>query len=373
MILPTLRAGTRRALAYSTQAAAGKLPVTPGVPTSSTPKQKPRLVSDTLVDTFGRQHNYLRMSITERCNLRCLYCMPEEGVELSPDSKLLQTDEIVSLARMFVGQGVTKIRLTGGEPTVRKDFVDIVRQLGEIPGLREICVTSNGIALPRKLPALKDYGLTSLNLSLDTLVPAKYEFMTRRKGLNRVLDAIDTAVAVGIPKVKVNMVVMRGQNEEEMVDFVERFVRDYPIEVRFIEYMPFDGNKWSTRKMYSYVEMLEQLRTRYPGFQRRDHIPGETAKVYTIPGYAGHVGLITSMTSQFCGTCNRLRITADGNLKVCLFGNAEVSLRDMMRSGASEAELLELIGTAVRGKKEKHAGIGELENLKNRPMILIGG
>jgi cyclic pyranopterin phosphate synthase len=299
--------------------------------------------------------------------------MPEEGVELTPDQKLLQTDEIVSLAKLFVSQGVDKIRLTGGEPTVRKDFVEIVRQLGQIQGLNEICVTSNGIALPRKLPLLKEYGLTSLNLSLDTLVEAKYEFMTRRKGLNRVLEAIDVALAVGIPKIKINVVVMRGQNEEEMCDFVEKFVKHYPVEVRFIEYMPFEGNKWSKRKMYSYMEMMEQLRSRYPDMYRRNHIPGETAKVFEIPGYAGRVGLITSMTSLFCSTCNRLRITADGSLKVCLFGNAEVSLRDMLRSGASEKKLLDLIALAVRGKKEKHAGIGELENMKNRPMILIGG
>lgn len=324
-----------------------------------------------LTDTFNRKHDYLRISIAERCNLRCLYCMPEEGVELSPSEKLLSSEEIVKLAKLFVSQGVTKIRLTGGEPTVRKDFMDLFKQLGEIPGLKELCITSNGIALPRKLPLLKEYGLTGLNLSLDTLVDGKFMLMTRRKGLSQVLKCLDTAIEVGIPSVKINTVVMKGQNEDEVLDFI-RLTRDKPIEVRFIEYMPFDGNKWSQQKMFTYKEIMDTVRNVYPV----DRIPGkngDTAKVFQIPGHRGTFGAITSMTSHFCSSCTRLRITSDGNLKVCLFGNAEVSLRDMVRNNSSDDELLSVIGQAVKNKKEKHAGIGQLENMKNRPMILIGG
>jgi molybdenum cofactor biosynthesis protein A len=331
-----------------------------------------RPLSEFLTDTFNRKHDYLRISITERCNLRCLYCMPAEGVELSPDDKLLTSSEILQLARLFVSQGVTKIRLTGGEPSVRKDFVDLVKGLGDIEGLKEICVTSNGIALHRKLPLLKEYGLTGLNLSLDTLDEHKFTLMTRRKGMSNVLKSLYGALEVGIPKVKLNMVVIRGQNDDEIVDFV-RLTENLPIEVRFIEYMPFAGNKWSTQKMFAYQDILDVIYQKYPSVIPQRMSRGETAKVFQIPGHKGKIGFITSMTSHFCGSCNRLRITSDGNLKVCLFGNAEVSLRDMLRAGATDQELLGVIGSAVKNKKEKHAGIGQLEHMKNRPMILIGG
>lgn len=327
--------------------------------------------SEFLTDTFNRQHDYLRISIAERCNLRCLYCMPEEGVELSPADHLLTSDEIVQLAELFVSQGVRKIRLTGGEPSVRKDFMDLFQRLGAIEGLEELCMTSNGIALPRKLPQLKEYGLTGLNLSLDTLIDGKFQIMTRRKGLNQVLKCLDKAIEVGIPSVKINVVVMRGQNEDEVLDFIN-LTKDKPIEVRFIEYMPFDGNKWSKQKMFTYKEIMDTIKTKYD-VDRIGEKNGDTAKVWRIPGHQGRFGVISSMTSHFCSTCTRLRITGDGNLKVCLFGNAEVSLRDMVRQGASNEELLKVIGAAVKNKKEKHAGIGELENMKNRPMILIGG
>jgi cyclic pyranopterin phosphate synthase len=193
-----------------------------------------------LTDRFKRQHNYLRISITERCNLRCLYCMPENGISLSPADHLLSTNEIVELARLFVKEGVTKIRLTGGEPTVRKDVVELMKRLGELRplGLKEIAITSNGISLLRKLPAMVDAGLTAVNLSLDTLIPAKFELITRRRGLEKVLQSMDEALRLGV-RVKVNTVVMRGVNEEELGDFVE-MTKDKKVEVRFIEYMPFD-------------------------------------------------------------------------------------------------------------------------------------
>ncbi|GMG39099.1 unnamed protein product [Ambrosiozyma monospora] len=336
------------------------------------PLSKPKSVSHYLTDTFNRQHDYLRISITERCNLRCLYCMPEEGIELSPSTHLLTTEEIIRIARLFVSQGVRKIRLTGGEPSVRRDLVDIVSALHEIPGLDEICITSNGLALHRKLPKLAMNGLTALNLSLDTLVDGKFQMITRRNGLSAVLRSLETALKLGLPKVKLNVVVMSGVNEEEVLSFV-KMTKDYPLEVRFIEYMPFGGNKWSGDKMVTYEDMLSNIEVVYPEVTRLKHKPGDTAKVYQIPGFRGKIGFITSMTENFCSTCTRLRITSDGNLKVCLFGNEEVSLRDLMREGVSDSELLEAIGKAVKLKKEKHAGLGELENMPNRPMILIGG
>lgn len=374
---------------------------------------EPRSFSSFLTDNYARQHNYLRISITERCNLRCLYCMPEEGVPLSPPDHLLTTPEIVYLSELFVNQGVNKIRLTGGEPTVRKDILDLVRQIGQLKnnGLRELCITTNGISLHRKLDSLVESGLTGVNLSLDTLDPFQFQIMTRRNGHDAVMKSINrilemNKLGAGI-KLKINCVVMRGLNEREIVPFVE-LGRDQDLEVRFIEYMPFDGNKWSEKKMLGFEEMLALIRQKYPAVQKVQDHKNDTSKTFQIPGFTGRIGFITSMTHNFCGTCNRLRITGDGNLKVCLFGNAEVSLRDILRESnngqpidthamesikqlemdrrqrlsgstgrlglsAKEASLLDVIGMAVKNKKEKHAGIGELETMKNRPMILIGG
>lgn len=369
--------------------------------------------SDFLTDKFARQHDYLRISITERCNLRCTYCMPEEGVPLSPASHLLTTPEISYLSALFVSQGVTKIRLTGGEPTIRKDIVPLMQSIGELrqKGLRELCLTTNGIALHRKLDSMAEAGLTGVNLSLDTLDPFQFQILTRRKGFEAVIKSIDrilemNKLGAGI-KLKINCVVMRGINEREIIPFVE-MGREKDIEVRFIEYMPFNGNKWSQGKMLSYKEMLAMIRAKYPMLYKvRDH-KNDTSKTFAVPSFAGRIGFITSMTHNFCGSCNRLRITSDGSLKVCLFGNSEVSLRDLLREnnnmqpineeameamkrvemdrrqalpgstgslgyGQRERELLEIIGFAVKRKKEKHAGMGELENMKNRPMILIGG
>ncbi|XP_005603936.2 molybdenum cofactor biosynthesis protein 1 isoform X3 [Equus caballus] len=268
-----------------------------------------------LTDSFGRRHSYLRISLTEKCNLRCQYCMPEEGVPLTPKAKLLTTEEILTLARLFVKEGVDKIRLTGGEPLIRPDVVDIV-------------------------------------------------------GFHKVMEGIHKAIELGYNPVKVNCVVMRGLNEDELLNFVA-LTKGLPLDVRFIEYMPFDGNKWNFRKMVSYKEMLDTLRQQWPELEKLPEEESSTAKAFKIPGFRGQVSFITSMSEHFCGTCNRLRITADGNLKVCLFGNSEVSLRDHLRAGASEEELLRIIGAAVGRKKQQHAGMFNISQMKNRPMILI--
>lgn len=356
-----------------------------------------------LTDTYQRQHDYLRISLTEKCNLRCVYCMPEEGVPQSRPAELLTSHEIFLLSSIFVSQGVSKIRLTGGEPTIRPDIIPLMQKIGSLrsQGLRELCLTTNGLTLRRKLDSMVEAGLTGVNLSLDTLDPWQFQIMTRRQGLAAVLMSIDrilemNKLGAGI-KLKINCVVMRGMNEQEIIPFVE-MGREKDLEVRFIEYMPFDGNKWSQGKMLSYQEMLDMIRKKYPDLRKVQDQRNDTSKTYKIPGFAGKIGFITSMTHNFCGTCNRLRITSDGNLKVCLFGNAEVSLRDVLRRSnngkpideksmpldsmgqdlfaskdicSDERELLDVIGMAVKRKKEKHAGMGELENMKNRPMILI--
>lgn len=335
--------------------------------------ERERPFSNFLTDKFERQHTYLRISLTEKCNLRCTYCMPAEGVDLTPSHKLLSTKEIVHLAKLFVSQGVNKIRLTGGEPTVRKDLVDLIGELGKLKqyGLQTIAITSNGIALKRKLPELVKNGLNLLNISLDTLDPLKFELITRRKGLERVIESIDQGIALGLRPLKLNCVVVRGVNDQEVLDFIE-MTRTKAVDVRFIEYMPFDGNKWNKQKLVSFNELLDNIRNKYDVAKLPDDAH-DTSKAYQVPGYIGQFGFITSMTDHFCGTCNRLRITADGNLKVCLFGNAEVSLRDLLRGNVPDNQLLEIIGAAVKNKKKQHAGMFALAETKNRPMILIGG
>ncbi|KAL9009103.1 MAG: hypothetical protein Q9173_005840 [Seirophora scorigena] len=382
------------------------LPVSPPPPQSPTTSTVPRTnrledakpFSHFLTDNFHRQHTYLRISVTERCNLRCTYCMPADGVPLSPPAHLLTTPEIVYISELFVKQGVTKIRLTGGEPTVRKDILPLMHEIGQLrsKGLKELCLTTNGISLHRKLDAMVDAGLTGVNLSLDTLDPYQFQIMTRRKGFDAVMKSLErilemNRLGAGI-KLKLNVVVMRDVNEREIVPFVE-LGRENNIEVRFIEYMPFDGNKWCQQKMLSYKEMVAIIRQKYPGLCRlQEEGKNETSKTWQVPGFKGKIGFITSMTENFCGTCNRLRITADGNLKVCLFGNSEVSLRDLLRKendgepvdwaaleamtqaemerqqqssgrtgplgyGERERNLLEVIGLAVKRKKERHAGM----------------
>ncbi|XP_044467125.1 GTP 3',8-cyclase, mitochondrial-like isoform X4 [Mangifera indica] len=292
-------------------------------------KDEENRVSDMLIDSFGRMHTYLRVSVTERCNLRCQYCMPSEGVDLTPNPQLLSLNEILRLANLFVTSGVNKIRLTGGEPTIRKDIEQICYQLSNLKGLKTLSMTTNGLTLARKLPKLQECGLTGLNISLDTLVPAKFEFLTRRKGHQRVLESIDTAIDIGYNPVKVNCVLMRGFNDDEICDFVE-LTRNKPINVRFIEFMPFDGNVWNVKKLVPYSEMLDTV-------------------------------------------VSRLRLLADGNFKVCLFGPSEVSLRDPLRQNATDDELREIIGAAVKRKKASHAGMFDIAKTANRPMIHIGG
>ncbi|KAF9531944.1 hypothetical protein CPB83DRAFT_848068 [Crepidotus variabilis] len=330
--------------------------------------------SPQLKDTFNRQHNYLRISLTERCNLRCFYCMPEEGIELSPDGKLLTNQEILRLATLFVKSGVTKIRLTGGEPTIRKGILDIVGDLNGLRqyGLQSIGMTSNGLSLHRRLPQLVESGLTHLNLSLDTLDPFKFELITRRRGHEAVLKTLDVALKLPLASIKVNVVVIKNLNDHEVLDFVE-MTKNMPISVRFIEFMPFTGNKWDKKKMVESSDLLERIRSRHPNVQRAPDELNDTARSWTVPGHTGSFGFISSMSDHFCATCNRLRLTADGQIKVCLFDAKEISLRDKIREGMTDEELLRTIGLAVNGKKEKHAGMEDIDVVTNRPMILIGG
>ncbi len=304
--------------------------------------------------------------------------MPAEGIVLQPQDRLLSTDEILRLAELFVGMGVTKIRLTGGEPLLRKDIVPLTKSLKAL-GLTELAVTTNAVSPGSKLEDLVAAGMTHFNVSLDTLQPARFAAISRRpaKYLELVLGNLTRLLGpLGLEgRVKVNNVVMRGVNDDELAAFV-RMGEEQPLDVRFIEWMPFDSNGWNGGTFVPYKEMITQLQGAFPALERLQDALHDTTKWYRVPGHAGRVGFITSMSQHFCGSCNRLRITADGKLKVCLFGAEDLSLRDALREGKTQEELQALVGTAVGLKKFSLGGQEDMFALaksKNRPMILIGG
>ena len=329
-----------------------------------------------LTDGHGRPHTTLRVGLTERCNLRCVYCMPAEGIPVTPTAQMLSADEIVRLVRLLAAAGVDRVRLTGGEPLARRDAVEIAARVARQPGIRTLALTTNALLLEDRLGELSR-SVTHLTVSLDTLRPDRFEAVTRRPGLDRVLGAIEAAqragYAIGTARpLKVNVVVLRDVNDDEAVDFAAWAARE-PIEVRFIEWMPFGGNAWERRQLVPMAETRARIEAALGRLQALDDGPHATARTFTRSGWRGRVGFVASMSAPFCGGCNRLRITADGALKVCLFGNREVSLRDALRAGASDGEVLARVRAALAGKAAAHAGVDGLADLDNRPMITIGG
>lgn len=328
-----------------------------------------------LKDQFGRRHDYLRISLIEKCNLRCRYCMPEEGIPLTPSKFLMSADEIGSLAKTFVDMGVKKIRLTGGEPLLRKDFEDILANLSRL-GV-DLSITTNGILADRFLPIFQKYGLKKVNFSLDTLKEERFKEITRRSGYQKTMDNLDLFIQAGFD-VKLNIVLMKGVNHDEIADFVD-FTKDLPISARFIEFMPFDGNRWDRSKLVSEKEILGAVGSEY-GSENLLSLPDEdnlTARKFKIKGFHGDFGIISSVTNPFCGTCNRIRLTANGRIKNCLFSNQETDLLTALRSGE---DVEKLILESIFKKKAVRAGMDNLEKLSdpnlhsdNRSMIAIGG
>lgn len=335
-----------------------------------------------LVDRFGRRHTALRLSLTERCNLRCVYCMPAAGLPVTPTCEMLSADEVERLVRLFARAGVDAVRLTGGEPLARKDAVEIAARVGRVPGVRKLALTTNGLLLQDRLPALRAAGVTHLTVSLDTLRADRFFAITRRPGLDRVLAALDAALAAGYAigtarPLKVNVVALRAApdrvgNEDEAAELAGLADR-LPVEVRFIEAMPFAGNGWDRAQLVPMAETRAAVEAVHGPLAPLADGPHATARTFTRPGWAGRVGFVASMTAPFCAGCNRLRLTADGALKVCLFGGAETSLRDAARGGATDADLLALVRRALLGKHRAHAGADALAAQDNRPMITIGG
>ena len=328
-----------------------------------------------LEDTFGRHHNYLRISITEHCNLRCSYCMPEEGISLTPKSHLMTSDEILFIAKTFVAVGITKIRLTGGEPLVRKDAKKIILDLGKL-GV-DLTITTNGILVPNFIPTFKTAGIQTVNISIDSLQKAKFNQITRRNYFDEVMKNIDLLLHEGF-RVKLNVVLIKDINDNEIIDFI-RLTKDKNIQVRFIEFMPFSGNKWDKSKLVSYAEMMDVLQTEFAfgEIERLTDAPNDTAKNFKIASYMGSFAIISSVTNPFCSTCNRIRLTADGKLKNCLFSNSETSLLETLRAGES---ILPLIHQNLIAKNALRGGMDDdlkFQNpdlfSQNRTMIAIGG
>ena len=328
-----------------------------------------------LTDTHQRQHNYLRISLTERCNLRCSYCMPLEGVQLSPAKHLMNANEIYSIAKIFVNLGVNKIRLTGGEPLVRKDFSRILERLSSLNV--DLSITTNAVSIDRYLIQLKKAQVETINVSLDTLDADKYQKITFRNYFNRVYQNILTLIAEGF-KVKINAVLMRGINEDEILSFI-KFTKNLPVVFRFIEFMPFNGNQWSREKIISFNEIMRKIKKAYPSNQiiRTKDAPNDTSKNYAIKDYRGSFAIISTVTNPFCDSCNRIRLTADGKLKNCLFSKNE---SDLLTAFRNKEDLEEIIAKNINNKFAVRSGMSSPQlfddpkkHKHNRSMITIGG
>jgi cyclic pyranopterin phosphate synthase len=323
-------------------------------------------------DRFGRKIHYLRISLTDHCNLRCVYCMPEV-MSFRPPSEMMQDDEVLLFARLFADVGFDKIRLTGGEPTVRANIVDIVRGLASTPGIRQVTLTTNGVLLSKLSKHLVAAGLNRVNISIDTLDPTKFKRLTRWGDLDNIWEGILAAEEAGLNPIKLNAVVVRGYNEDDVVDLA-RLTREHPWQVRFIEMMPFGGsNNLQTQKMVSTEEMRKSIEQELGLLDPVDdnQLDGE-ARVYRIPDWKGDIGFISSVSAPFCSDCTRARLTADGILRMCLLREFEVNLLKPLRTGASLEDLRIIVLDAIWNKPWGH-GLANGEIPLNRVMNEIGG
>ncbi len=327
-----------------------------------------------LTDSFSRVHNNLRISVTDRCNIRRFYCMPASDVVFINRNELLTFEEIKRFVRVAVTLGVHKIRLTGGEPLVRRDLHRLVEQLAAIPEIWDIGLTTNGILLAEEAQALYDAGLRRVNISLDTLDARKFKEITRRDGYEKVLEGIQAARDVGFDPVKINAVSIRGLMEDEIVP-LGRFARECGVAVRFIEFMPLDAdNAWEREKVLFAYEIVEKLSAEImPLVSCDEQDPQTPASEFVFEDGLGRVGFIASVSQPFCMSCNRFRLTADGKLRNCLFSLEEIDIRSIIRNGGADAEIAQAVRNSIAAKKEGHE-INTARFIRpERPMYLIGG
>ncbi|TBW27157.1 GTP 3',8-cyclase MoaA [Gramella sp. KN1008] len=323
-----------------------------------------------IVDNFGRPHTYLRISLTDRCNLRCFYCMPEDGVQLIEKESIMSLEEIIELARVFRDLGVDTIRLTGGEPLVRKNFGYLVEELSKLGVTLKI--TTNGIILDKYLELFQKIGLKKINLSLDTLDKAKSVFITKRDFFDRIMRNLEKALEMDM-HIKLNIVLIKGVNDNEINDFIE-LTRHRNLTVKFIEFMPFKGNKWDWSKGVGKKEILDTVSNRFGDIEELENPKHSTSSNFKVKDHTGSFAIVSTITNPFCDECNRIRVTADGKMKNCLFANSETDLLTPLRGGA---EMESIIINAIKSKKYSRDGMDVKMDAdhyeKNRSMISIGG
>lgn len=303
----------------------------------------------TLVDNHGRPINYLRLAVTDRCNLRCFYCMPEDGIRYLPKKDLLTFEEITRLISIMAAMGVTKVRLTGGEPFVRNDLMKLIRNIVEIQGIRDVHLTTNGVLTAQHIPELKKLGIASVNLSLDTLDRQRFHDITRRDEFEPVMETLRLLIDHGIP-VKINAVVMEGKNIDDIIPLIE-LTRTDNVDVRFIEEMPFngEGNHYPSL-LWTYKKILDYIKGHYPGLHKIPDPLYSTSYNYRIPGYSGSIGVIAAFSRTFCGTCNRVRVTAQGTLKTCLYDDGALDLRQLLRASNDDSVIVENLTSALNSR-----------------------
>ena len=317
-----------------------------------------------MIDRFGRNITYLRISVTDKCNLRCRYCMPEEGICKKNHADMLTEDEIVTAVEAAASLGITKLRLTGGEPLVKKNIVSICRRAAQVEGIKEVCLTTNGVLLPGLAKPLKEAGVKRLNLSLDTLQPDKYAYVTRIGTLDRFQAGLDAALETGFDRIKINAVLIGGFNDDEIIPLAE-LTKKYPVDMRFIEMMPmYDSGDFKKEAFIPYTSVLDCLPEAVPV----EH-DGGVAKLYRLPGAKGNIGLVSPISAHFCGECNRLRLTADGKLKPCLHSADEYSIK-----GLDFAGMKAVMEEAIWNKPAWHGDLDALHRSQaGRNMNQIGG
>jgi GTP 3',8-cyclase len=332
-------------------------------------------VTALLKDSYGRAIRDLRVSLTDRCNFRCFYCLPHGEPPIAPKSEMLSYEEIEYACDIFVSLGIEKIRLTGGEPMMRRDIETIIAKLAALkPRLHDLALTTNGYFLPGRARELKESGLDRVTISLDSLQPSVFKQMTGVDVLDRVLEGISEAKQAGLTPIKINAVIVRGHNDREVADFAA-FAREHDLHMRFIEFMPLDsGHEWSREMVVSGREMREQIEERYPLVPLKVARGSETSSRYRFADNApGEIGIIAPVTEPFCGACSRIRLTADGQIRTCLFSTVEHSLRDCLRSNASRGEIIEYIQSVVMKKEPRHYINDPNFAQPARTMSFIGG
>lgn len=325
-----------------------------------------------LIDNHGRPVNYLRLAVTDRCNLRCFYCMPHEGIAFLPKNNLLSFEEMYRLVSLLAEMGVSKVRITGGEPFVRKELMSFLWQISKIKGIEKINLTTNGVLTTPHIPELKKLGISSINLSLDSLERKRFYEMTRRDELPNVLKTFDAILENNIP-LKINSVMMAGKNEEDIFSLVE-LAREHPVGIRFIEEMPFNGEGEKLAYFMSYKEIMAKISSKYPTIEKIEDEPFSTSYNYKIKDFKGTVGVIAAFSRTFCGICNRLRITPTGDFKTCLYDDGVMNVRDMLRSGMSNLEVQKQIQFAIgRRAKDGFEAESQRKTKISESMTTIGG